>query len=485
VRVDPALVQCDLGMLMRMSLRTGRVRALMVTMCLLFSGSALAVAGAPAHAAGADTVTVTAAAKEQSWVRIPISVQVKATDSDPAQALTYSATGLPAGLSINPATGAISGTPQRITVVTATVTATDALGATGSASIRWAVGWAITIPDPGKVTTAVGYAVNVWITYTNKAGARDRVTLWATGLPGGMAFRQDPAEVYGWPATVGDYKVTIHAKGSEGDIDWMTFPLVVRAANGGPAGQVHLALNGKCLTDPANKTANGTRVNVSKCQAGPAQHWTVASDGTLRVRGRCLDIAGSGGAAGQQAQLWQCDGSTRETWMQGTAAELVNPASGLCLTGPGAVPTMGACRVTRDEAWTLPGHPVLAVVTNTCMDDLHSVGTNGNPVDMFSCNGTPVQNWTFEPDGTIRVYGNKCVTVRALGRAGAKVQLWTCTAANRKGQQWAVVRTGDVSSELSVGGLCLAIPSMTAANGSQLVMARCTATDPRIHWRVW
>ena len=84
-------------------------------------------------------------------------------------------------------------------MVTATVTATDTLGVTGSASIRWAVGWAITIPDPGKVTTAVGQAVNVWITYTNAAGARDRVTLWATGLPGGMAFRQHPAGVYGWP----------------------------------------------------------------------------------------------------------------------------------------------------------------------------------------------------------------------------------------------------------------------------------------------
>jgi hypothetical protein len=481
-------------MLMRMSLRTSRVRVLMVTMCLVLSGSAFAVAGAQARAAtdspakpsaAVNTVTVTAPAREQSWVRIPISVQVKAADSEPAQTLTYSATGLPAGLSINPATGVISGTPQRITVMAATVTATDASGATGSASIRWAVGWAITIPDPGKVTTAAGLAVNVLITYTNAAGARDRVTLWATGLPAGMAFRQNPAEVYGWPATVGDYKVTIHAKGSEGDIDWMTFPLVVRTASGGPAGRVRLALNGKCLTDPGNKTANGTRVDVSNCQAGPAQRWTVVSDGTLRVRGRCLDIAGSGGAAGQRVQLWQCTGAPREIWMQGTAGELVNPSSGLCLTGPGSVPTTGTCRIKADEAWTLPGHQVLASVTNTCMDDLHSVGTNGNPIDMFSCNGTPVQDWTFEPDGSIRVYGNKCVTVRTPGRAGAKVELWACTAANRRGQDWAIVRTGGVSSELSIGGVCLAIPSMTAAGGSQLVMARCTATDPRVHWRVW
>ncbi len=210
-------------------------------------------------------------------------------------------------------------------------------------------------------------------------------------------------------------------------------------------------LNGKCLTDPGNRTGNGTRVNVANCQAGPAQHWAVASDGTLRVHNHCLEIAGQGGAAGQQVQLWQCNGSTREVWMQGTAGELVNPASGLCLTGSSTVPRMGSCRIRPSEAWTLPAQPVLASVPGKCMDDLHSVGTNGNPIDMYSCNGTPIQNWTFEPDGTIRVYGNKCVTVRTLGRVGTKVQLWTCSAANRRGQQWAVVRTGEMNVELVPG----------------------------------
>ena len=225
-------------------------------------------------------------------------------------------------------------------------------------------------------------------------------------------------------------------------------------------------------------------MNIANCQAVPAEHWTVGSDGTLRVHNHCLDIAGQGGAAGQQVQLWQCTRAPREIWVQGTAGELVNPASGLCLTGSGTVPRMGTCRIRPSEAWTLPAGPVLAASAGRCLDDFHSVGNNGNPIDMFSCNGTPIQNWTFEPDGTIRVYGNKCVTVRSL-RVGTKVQLWTCSAANRRGQQWAVVRNGDLSNEFRIGGVCLAIPSMTAADGSQLVMARCTIADPRIHWRVW
>ena len=40
-----------------------------------------------------------------------VSLQVHATDSASGQTLTYSAAGLPAGLSINSATGLISGTP--------------------------------------------------------------------------------------------------------------------------------------------------------------------------------------------------------------------------------------------------------------------------------------------------------------------------------------------------------------------------------------
>jgi Ricin-type beta-trefoil lectin domain/Putative Ig domain len=420
-------------------------------------------------------------------------VKLKAKDSDPTQTLTYSATGLPAGLSINPVTGVISGTPGRITVVTATVTATDTTGSAGSAFIRWAVGWAITIPDPGTVTTTAGYAVNVALSYTNKAGSRDRVTLWATGMPHGAAFQQNPPKVFGWPVSAGIYNVTIHAKGSEGDIDWMTFPLIVRAApDSGPTGQINLALDGKCLEDPANRTGNGTRLVIGTCLPGAAQRWTVASDGTIRVHGRCLDIAGGDSAAGQQVQLWQCTGGPREVWVQGTAGELVNPASGLCLTDPGSstrngtVPTMGTCRIKLYEAWTLPAQPVLAALGGKCIDDLHSGGTNGNVIDMYTCNGTPVQAWTFEPDGTLRVYGNKCITVRgALGRLGTRIQLWTCTAANRKGQQWSVVQTGDLSAELTLGGVCLAIPSMTAADGSQLVTVRCSATDPRVHWHIW
>jgi hypothetical protein len=43
--------------------------------------------------------------------------------------------------------------------------------------------------------------------------------------------------------------------------------------------------------------------------------------------------------------------------------------------------------------------------------------------------------WTFEPDGTLRMFGGKCVTVAGrLGAAGVRVQLWPCRAGDREQQ---------------------------------------------------
>jgi hypothetical protein len=88
---------------------------------------------------GGNTVTVTNPGTQTSTVGTSVSVQIHATDSASGQTLTYSATGLPAGLSINSSTGLISGTPTTAGTYTTTVTAKDTTGASGSASFTWTV----------------------------------------------------------------------------------------------------------------------------------------------------------------------------------------------------------------------------------------------------------------------------------------------------------------------------------------------------------
>jgi endo-1,4-beta-xylanase len=85
-----------------------------------------------------NTVSVTNPGNQTGTVGTAASVQIHATDSGGA-ALTYSASGLPAGLSINSSTGLISGTPTSSGTSSVTVTATDSTGASGNTSFSWTV----------------------------------------------------------------------------------------------------------------------------------------------------------------------------------------------------------------------------------------------------------------------------------------------------------------------------------------------------------
>ncbi|MFE3044325.1 RICIN domain-containing protein, partial [Kitasatospora indigofera] len=104
----------------------------------------------PAGAA-AEVVSVTAPGNQAGKVNTAVSLQLSANDSA-GKALTYSATGLPAGLSISSA-GLITGTPGTAGSSTVTVTASSST-ASGSTTFTWAVNPALsgtrTVTTSGK-----------------------------------------------------------------------------------------------------------------------------------------------------------------------------------------------------------------------------------------------------------------------------------------------------------------------------------------------
>ncbi len=99
-----------------------------------------AVQNAFPAASGQNTVTVTNPGTQTGTVGTAASLQIHATDSAAGQTLSYSATGLPAGLAINTATGLISGSPTASGNSTVAVTVKDTTGASGGASFAWNVG---------------------------------------------------------------------------------------------------------------------------------------------------------------------------------------------------------------------------------------------------------------------------------------------------------------------------------------------------------
>ncbi|GLW72758.1 hypothetical protein Kpho02_50570 [Kitasatospora phosalacinea] len=89
-----------------------------------------------ATGAAAETVTVVNPGNQSSTLNTALSLQLTATDTA-GKALTFTATGLPAGLSIS-STGLVSGTPTAAGPSTVTVTASSGT-ATGTTTFTWSV----------------------------------------------------------------------------------------------------------------------------------------------------------------------------------------------------------------------------------------------------------------------------------------------------------------------------------------------------------
>src|SRR5215472_4781095 len=89
----------------------------------------------PAMASSRHTVTVTNPGNQAGPVGTAASLQIQAA----GHTLTYTATGLPAGLSISSSTGLITGTPTTAATTTVTVTVTDSTSDSGSATFTWTI----------------------------------------------------------------------------------------------------------------------------------------------------------------------------------------------------------------------------------------------------------------------------------------------------------------------------------------------------------
>jgi GH25 family lysozyme M1 (1,4-beta-N-acetylmuramidase) len=338
----------------------------------------------------------------------PAAFGVSQADPVNGQTPSFSATGLPPGMSIS-TDGQITGWPGRPGTYEPAVTAT-AGGASGSVSFPWTVTLApgqgpagpVALNVGGKCLTDVGNrsangtqaeigtcngsAAQRW-TYVQDGTVRIHgKCLVAPASPPASGARVKLAPCTGalaqqwwlaYPRSIGSSlgatPVTVLNSASgmclsdPGRSRTNGTRVIVGPCNGLkdqawtlPAGPVSSQIPGRCLDDSGNGTANGTTIDLRACNGAVGQQWTTEPNGTMRVHGKCLDVHQSGTASGTPVDLWSCNGSGAQQWrlVPGDGGvTLVNPASGLCLTDPGDATANGTalqiatCTSATGQVW--------------------------------------------------------------------------------------------------------------------------------------
>jgi hypothetical protein len=95
------------------------------------------------------------------------------------------------------------------------------------------------------------------------------------------------------------------------------------------------------------------------------------------------------------------------------------------------------CNGTGAQTWTYASDGNTVQDFGMCLD-VYAGGTwDGDTVDLFDCNGTGAQVWIPQPNGALlNPQSGKCLDDTNWGGSGTQLQIWDCTAADN--QSWPV-----------------------------------------------
>lgn len=193
---------------------------------------------------------------------------------------SYGASGLPVGLSINTATGAITGTPTVGGIFTATLTASNGNGASANFPLTFVLGPVAVIDSATTLTGYSGIPVTPYqLTATNSPTAFNVGT-----LPSGLSYNSTTKQITGTPAAAGTSSITIYANNAVGRGPDFTLSIQITAS---AAPQI--------TTQPTGATKNyGESVTFSVTATGtpaPTYQWKKGSTDIPSATGSSYTIA--------------------------------------------------------------------------------------------------------------------------------------------------------------------------------------------------
>ncbi|BFU45883.1 beta strand repeat-containing protein [Krasilnikovia sp. MM14-A1004] len=412
------------------------------------------VSGAPGGTATA-TVTVTATDKVNrtntatfTWVAatvpavanpgaqfsgITLAASLQMTVTGGATPFTWSATGLPAGLSINAASGAITGTPTTAGAYATKVTATDAGKRVGSASFTWTTGVAPTVTNPGPRTAVMGTAVSQAM---SASGGKAPYVWSATGLPAGVSINASTGAITGVPAAAGVYTTRVTATDAAKIPGSTSFTWDVAAA----------AL---AVTNPGTQQSTvGQATSLTLAAKGGTTPYTWTAAGLpagLTVNAATGVVSGTPGAvAAATVTVTATDSVQRAhavtfTWITATVPAVTNPGAQTGTIGVAVSRTVSATGGTAPYTWSATGLPAgLAIDTET--GAITGTPTNAADAtvtviatDVAARAGTATFTWTVAgpisvtDPGTQQATLGQATTLTLAATGGTGTYAWSAT----------------------------------------------------------
>jgi hypothetical protein len=209
---------------------------------------------------------------------------------------SFSASGLPAGLSLNSASGAITGTPTVAGTFTVTLGATNGSG-TGTSSLHLTI---LAAPVISSSASASGTR-NAAFTYII-AASNTPTSYAASGLPAGLSVNTSTGIISGTPTLTGTTTVTLGATNAAGTGN-LTLTLTVSGApavtsfltDSATVGMVYsYQISG--TNNPTSYTATGLAAGLSLNAATGVISGTPTAAGTATIVIGATNAAGSGTA---------------------------------------------------------------------------------------------------------------------------------------------------------------------------------------------
>jgi Ricin-type beta-trefoil lectin domain/Putative Ig domain len=336
---------------------------------------------------------------------VPVSLPaIKAYDSASGQALAYSASGLPSGLSINSDTGAISGTLSATPVNDKVrVTVKEKAGTGASATIGFGIATVKAMgtdyhPGFGEVKldlggkcmndgyndTHVDAPISIYPCQVSSSQNWSYSMPPGPGSAGRISIHGMCLYVLGKTNSAGHHLIGLANCANSSALLWVLT---------GYAGAIVNPATGDCITDPNSSSVNNTQLTAQPCTTTTNQAWTMpASPVTSGIAGKCLAV--SGGSAISTA----CSGSTAQQVTLGLDGSL--RFGGYCLYNAGgagidgtAIKELG-CDSSSAELWGISAYgQIQNLLSRKCLAIPGNSSANGAKLELEDCYGQPGEVW--------------------------------------------------------------------------------------------